>query len=66
MCCNSKGYYNGGSVSKYKVIEYKDININKTLSKSDTHKLVRCYIDKKYKETLIYVIYYKENEIDAK
>ena len=66
MCCNSKGYYNGGSVSKYKVIEYKDININKTLSKNDTHKLVRCYIDKKNIETLIYVIYYEENEIDAK
>ena len=60
MCSNSKGFYNGGSATKYKVVQYSDININKILCKHETHKLVRCYIDKKNKETLRYVIYYKD------
>jgi len=60
MCSNSKGFYNGGSATKYKVIQYNDININKILSKNDTHKLIRCYVDKTNKETLRYVIYYKD------
>ena len=54
------GFYNGGNIFKYKIVDYSDVIPEKVLLKNEVCQLIRCYSDINDPNSLIHLVCYRD------